>query len=469
MMEREKETEQKLLEVIDGISPKKEGGWVNLTKVTVPLREAGVEVPKHSLLKIIEIFARSPECPDGVVELREERLNAASVYYVRRAVEDRTGENNAEHSTETAMQDDQTVLLGSTKIRAADEGERCNSEKGYMNKRGLCEPSADTNLLDWAWIPQIDEKYQDLAELALPENWYYGDKDPGRYPVLRNYLRYTFQRLCTEKKVLTQIDQKRFGTEYAAFNTGLVDKRYRDIYALFRKDQENHRQYWYFVEFAVAGENAAGKTLVRLFNPLPKRADYFENKIENMLYDPSKGDLTIDYEHIIRERISRLPKELLFESCTEDFLTINGLTLREAAKADFVEAPRSDREYRCKLYYKNLGEKVWEDKQISKRLMNRIQDAVDITLKRVEWNYKTAIPVYYPKVKSGALLLPLAIIDEDHVDLALVVEWMQSGAYQGHTVLPLDIAYSDSRLVTRPDSDWLRPEQIVAEEVDEDR
>lgn len=336
------------------------------------------------------------------------------------------------------------------------------------DKRGLREPDADTNLLDWAWIPHLDEQYQNLAELALPENWYYGDKDPGRYPVLRNYLRYTFQRLCTEKKVLIRTDQREYGAEYAAFNTGLVDKLYRDIYALFKKDQGNRPQYWYFVEFAIDGENAAGKTLHGLFNPLPKRADYFEGKIENMLYEPSKGKLTIDYEHIIRERINRLPKELLLENCAGDFLTINGMTLSEAAEANFVEAPRTDKEYRCKQYYKTLGEKVWEDVRVSKRIINRIQDAVDITLKRVEWNYKTAIPVYYPKAKSGALLLPLAIMDEGHVDLALVVERMQSGAYQGHTVLPLDIAYSNSRLVTRPDSDWLRPEQIVVEEASED-
>ena len=41
----------------------------------------------------------------------------------------------------------------------------------------------------------------------------------------------------------------------------------------------------------MAGEDA-GKTLVKVFNLLPKRANYFENNIQNMLYDTSTGDLS---------------------------------------------------------------------------------------------------------------------------------------------------------------------------------
>jgi hypothetical protein len=60
-----------------------------------------------------------------------------------------------------------------------------------------------------------------------------------------------------------------------------------------------------------------------------------------------------------------------------------------------------------------------------------------------------------------SLLLPLALVDEDQIDLALVVERKQSGAYQGQTVLPLAMAYNNSRLVTRPDSDWLKTDIIA--------
>ena len=126
MMEREKETEQKLLEVIDGISLKEEGGWVNLTEVTVPLREAGVEVPKHSLKKIIENFARSPEHPDGVVELRKKQLDAVEVYYVRRAAND-LSEEKTERVRKTAETAEQTALL------AALDGAGGKDPEGWLD------------------------------------------------------------------------------------------------------------------------------------------------------------------------------------------------------------------------------------------------------------------------------------------------------------------------------------------------
>ena len=101
------------------------------------------------------------------------------------------------------------------------------------------------------------------------------------------------------------------------------------------------------------------------------------------------------------------------------------------------------------------------------RLINRIKDAVSLALKKVEWNYKTAIPVYFPAQNTVSLLLPLCLVDEDHVDLALVVERQKSGAYQGQTILPLNLAYTNSRLITRPDSDWLKTDVISNTDSDE--
>ncbi|MCH8297896.1 MAG: DUF3825 domain-containing protein [Chloroflexi bacterium] len=45
--------------------------------------------------------------------------------------------------------------------------------------------------------------------------------------------------------------------------------------------------------------------------------------------------------------------------------------------------------------------------------------------------------------------------------MALPVEKTISGNYLGHTVLPLDWAYKNARLICRPDSDWLVPETII--------
>lgn len=50
---------------------------------------------------------------------------------------------------------------------------------------------------------------------------------------------------------------------------------------------------------------------------------------------------------------------------------------------------------------------------------------------KMRWNFRTAIPSYYPRMNAMSLLLPLCLVDELHADAALVVQLMASGDYQG--------------------------------------
>ena len=84
--------------------------------------------------------------------------------------------------------------------------------------------------------------------------------------------------------------------------------------------------------------------------------------------------------------------------------------------------------------------------------------------KRARWNFKTAVPIYNPRFNKMSLLLPLALLNDEVVDISLVVTKNASGSYQGRTVFPLTWAYRNARLVCRPDSDWLTPEKIVVPE-----
>ncbi len=321
-------------------------------------------------------------------------------------------------------------------------------------------PNVNTRFYDWAILGK--DKIRELSELALEELWYYEGQTAGAtdLPILRNYLTYTFKRLAYEKKIRF-CDGSAPGEEFAAFNTGLVDRKYEYIYALFRNNTKPDRpHYWYLVDFAVAGEENAGKTLVRYFNPLPAKADYFEGKIENMLYDTSTGELMCDYTHILIERASRFPLE---------FLEDNGPALSPEEREELAAMHvLPDKDPAKKAYFAAYGKRISEDMRALNRMKNRVEDAVELAQKRVEWNYKTAIPMYYPARNSVSLLLPLALITEDRIDLALIIERQPSGAYQGQTVLPLYMAYCDSRLVTRPDSDWLRTDIIESGDEDED-
>ena len=103
--------------------------------------------------------------------------------------------------------------------------------------------------------------------------------------------------------------------------------------------------------------------------------------------------------------------------------------------------------------------------ELPKAMFDRI-----IEIKKVSWNFKTAIPQYYPRVKKLQLLLPICLVSDQDVDLALAVERTPSLNYLAHTMFPLDLAYRNARLVCKPNSDWLDPEEIteVAEEQPEE-
>lgn len=96
-------------------------------------------------------------------------------------------------------------------------------------------PTSEMHLTDWTFVPWALRDH--LAELCLPEKWYYGDQpEPGKeLSILNNYLDNTFRRLCYEGKVVIRVDPAN-GEEYAAFSTGLVDRKYEYIYALMQKN-----------------------------------------------------------------------------------------------------------------------------------------------------------------------------------------------------------------------------------------
>ena len=418
-----------------------EEGWVNLAGIGEALKGNGIDVKLLGFQKILPFLEQFPE----LLELKHEPTASgkAWVAYARlRENERREGDGKAEKA----------------------------AAKPYAPRQGMSEyrtpeskfPSKDSWLFHWSRIPNL--KIKELAEKALAEKWYYGAAnaaDAENYPILKNYLAYTFKRLVFEDKILygDVADAAHAGEEYAAFNTGLVDQKYEYIYALFKKNTMSPQPYWYLLDFVVAGEQS-GKTLARLFYPLPKRADYFENQFRNMVYDTST-QLLCDYTHIIVERIGRFPLRFLQENCPPNMLDIDGVKLEEVY-------PKHAKDSERKHYFEQLGERIRNTPMVLNNLKNRLEAAIHLTLKRVEWNYKTAIPVYFPTRNLCSLLLPLCLSEESQVDLALVVEPLQSGAYQGQTVLPLDLAYNNSRLLTRPDSDWLRPDSIQSNGSDDE-
>jgi cold shock CspA family protein len=307
-------------------------------------------------------------------------------------------------------------------------------------------------LSNWAFLPydlpvtrhgrQYGSAFHLLAETALEERWFFGtEADPRQpYPILVNYLQYTFYRLTKEGKVVEK-------AQWAAFNTGLVDRLYDPIYALFERNDRPERP-WRFSDFCIPGKGPSGKRLTSEFAPLPEPAKYFSSNFD-MLLDTSQ-DIHSDYEHVIYDGIERdrFPAEFVMQHIPRGF-----------DAEDYRDMPSEQR----KLYLSRLRAAVEADLQCTRGIKNRLEDAKTLAEKRTKWNFKTAIPQYYPKFDTMSLLLPLALVNDEVVDIALVVTRNPSGSYQGRTVLPLSWAYENARLVCRPDSDWLTPNQVSLE------
>jgi cold shock CspA family protein len=281
-------------------------------------------------------------------------------------------------------------------VEQADDSARAVNVR-IIGWEAVGEPFAD--LLDMGgprWAAQ-------LADLAEAENWNYQVK-PAKdtYAILRSYIKYTFLRLHElDHFVLVSADRT-----HLSFNTGLVTPFQEQIFALCgAREAGQPGPPWMLKGF----EKASSVTFLRLFGGnLPPLAWYFD-EASQLVYD-TRLHLSVNVEHVPHDP-ERFPDAL------------KSMSPQDLAALVNAKAP----------------------------------EAID----RVRRNYKTAIPQFYRDGKSGVakmqLLLPVALLRRDNVELALAVDRLPSDVYLGRTVLSLDWAYNNARLLTRPDTDWLRP------------
>lgn len=307
-----------------------------------------------------------------------------------------------------------------------------------LNKRR----SEYQRLTDWAYLGDLNRFLDSLASLASKDEvWSYANNRPKypRHPILWSYLSYTFCRLQRQDKICYSINGN-----YAAFDTGLYDDRIMPIIALFSKNSPERKSDWIFKSFVFYGEGE-GKILVREFEGKPERATYYE-KPEELHYDLSWGSPVLDYDHIIVRRADRFPAALLQKYISDDFEIKDISTL--SAKEEYS------------AYISSLKEHIRNNTDAFNMLKNSIDNAVSLALKRVSYNPGTAVPMFYPKDNCMCLLIPLCLQDNKHEDVALVVKRTNARKYEGATILTLDMAYADARVIARPSRDWLENTRI---------
>lgn len=81
------------------------------------------------------------------------------------------------------------------------------------------------------------------------------------------------------------------------------------------------------------------------------------------------------------------------------------------------------------------------------------------SLRRSDYIFRTIIAIPHWYGNKIQLLLPLILTNEEGIaDVALVVDRDDDRKiYRGVTILTMDKAYIDARLITKPDDAWLNP------------
>ena len=260
------------------------------------------------------------------------------------------------------------------------------------------------NIFDFAFFSDFYASLNALEKIAAPEKWTYSTSEGRKNttnPILENYIHHTFKKLWNEYSSLTDEDEKMKVIYYdgtkACFNTGLFTENNNPIYALFRIARyADDKKPFSFCSFEQDSSNRLNDVY-----PLPRRANYFSD-MRDLIYDYSL-ELRANSAHILDENIDRFPDDLV-----------------------------SNR----------------------RQLLVLFTGAVDLAKKRVQANYKVAVPTYYNN--QICLMLPLCLHDTTTTDLALAVQ-RGKGFYVAKTCLTLDMAYNDARLIAKPDADWLIP------------
>ncbi|MDU5396228.1 MAG: DUF3825 domain-containing protein [Negativicoccus succinicivorans] len=302
------------------------------------------------------------------------------------------------------------------------------------------EVGPNVALRQFAWLGAEVEFYNDLYKMMKSEPWYFSN-DPHNAS-LASYINYTFYRLQTEQKIVYSLDN-----QYAAFNTGLVDNRDNEIYALFAREP-GYRQEWVYRAFCIRG-TGDGKILSEKFVEFPEKANYaLDPRLQQIGRDT---ELDVDFQHIVIANAGRLPEETLIdESDRETKSPLKNILVQRRRMKE-----QGDREGVTQQNYK-LGTLVAEHEEWQNRLLDRLEEHIKVARDRVDQNPAIAIPVYYPGKNTMSVILPLYRFRDDDIAYgALVVGITPAGNYQAHTLLTPKMAYVDARIVRPIDSLWL--------------
>lgn len=253
-------------------------------------------------------------------------------------------------------------------------------------------------LFEICYIPNSHWEY--LKNLAAPEDWTYkNDRHDFDYPVLVNYILYTFKKLAILYNESKSDEWLLINDNFIIFDTGLLTKNYENIYMILEKTNSNSRT---TKPYKSKGFFKESDNQICIYEKLPKRAKFI-NHIEDLIFD-TNAKIVANFEHILEDEENR--------------------------------------------------QRIPESVRNSPNLISNLNGEINRVKKRIECNYKIAVPqCYKDKIQ---FLLPLSLSnDPTKTDLVLVVNKISNVCYKGFTCLTLDMAYNNARQIAKPETEWL--------------
>jgi len=243
---------------------------------------------------------------------------------------------------------------------------------------------------------------EEVANMAnKEEKWTYANyQSRQKHPILRSYLAKTYERVKQQGKLVREGSR-------VLFNTGLIDEYFKEIYVVCDEDPGNPAV---LLNARPVLENDR-IVLEEFKNRKPAMASFFDT-LADVIFDPAREVVTNDV-HIIKENIERIPAE-----------------------------------------YRSMRPSL---------LFALFQSAVEFARVMARRNYKLVVPQFYAGQIQFLMPIYLSGKFSGAPDCALALERIHD-CYRGNTILTLDMAYQNARLIAKPDPTWLNPETITTEE-----
>ena len=201
--------------------------------------------------------------------------------------------------------------------------------------------------------------------------------------------------------------------QYVMFNLNLLDKYFHDVIIVGMAEYKNGSLSSIRNPFRSTNSQKLREMNFSRENK-PEPPQFFED-VNDVIF---RTDWTIDqdfdtYTHIIKERKDRFPNE--------------------------------------------YGEEGTE------ALARKHDDAIKYAVAMAQRNYKFIVPMYRPQQDTIQLLMPIYLKGtySKKPDFALILTPdSKNKVYIPETILPLDAAYQNARLIAKPDEAWLNPDEL---------